>query len=288
MKTVFFRKTLTKPVDGTKDVYLFDMPVTLVSPAYLYTIIHQGDTVAECTPVGDLRYRLTHIQPLSDDDIAMVLCYHSHCLPAMIEMGHIPKERLHSIILRVLRENGYLLKYVPADWQNHELCITAVHCHGQALQYVADRNEKICQAAVFTCGTALKFVDQQTTAMCLIAVSQTGMLLRYVQKQTFEICFMAVTRDGLALDYVEERFKRIPELCMQAVQQNGLALEYVPEEIDRYEYIQRFAVQQNGMAIQFVHPQTFELCEDAYNQNPDALDFITNAEFRRRLVHRDL
>mmetsp|Transcript_116823 Transcript_116823/g.337530 ORF Transcript_116823/g.337530 Transcript_116823/m.337530 type:complete len:239 (-) Transcript_116823:131-847(-) len=125
---------------------------------------------------------------------------------------------LHSraAVLREVRENGTLLKYLPEAIRNDvEVAYVAVSSAGQALEYVS----------------ADLRADRR---IVLAAVRQTGWSLMYASEEMRadrEVVLAAVRQDGSALWYASEELTADREVVLAAVKQKGWALMYAAEEL---------------------------------------------------------
>jgi hypothetical protein len=144
--------------------------------------------------------------------------------------------KFHAICLEAVRQNCYVLEYVPTALLDREMCLEAVRQNGSALYYVPEAllDREMCLDAVWRNGCALWYVPEALLdrEMCLDAVRRNGCALQYVPKALLdrEMCLDAVRLDGCALVYVPMAL-RDREMCLEAVRQNGYALLFVPKDI---------------------------------------------------------
>ena len=148
--------------------------------------------------------------------------------------------------LKMVKENSLNLKFVPSQYQDREICLTAVRQNGWALEYIKNQTREICLEAVRRTGYALQFVEKQDKEICVEAIKQNISALYYVEEQDKEICLMAVKQNCRALEYIEEQDK---EICLEAVKRIGCALKYVKEQDKE---ICLASVKQNILALQYV------------------------------------
>ena len=97
------------------------------------------------------------------------------------------------------------------------------------------------------------------------------------EERTGSLCLTAIKLDPFELKYVPPEVSNYNDLCKIALTNNGLALEHVPIYIKShgFEELYKIALTNNGLALKHVPflQRTFELCEIAYNNNNNAIDF---------------
>jgi Domain of unknown function (DUF4116) len=229
-------------------------------------------------------------------------------------------DELKSLIYWALEQNGMILKYVPEEHRNLELCCLAIEQNGMALQFIPEnkRIPELCQIAIEQNGWALWLVPKKhhTSEVYRVAVEQNGWALEYipVDNRTPELCRLAVEKDGRALRYVPVEYRaalyhfaverngrslydvptnyRTPELCLLAVQKAGQAIGDVPTKYITPELC-RLAVEQDGRALGDIprDNRTAELCLLAVKQNGMALQYVPDEHLTPKLyrlaVQRD-
>jgi hypothetical protein len=187
---------------------------------------------------------------------------------------------LGPIMFTSVKQNGYTLQFVPEEFRNKELYLSATKQNGVALYYVPEelRDKNLCWSAIKQNGVALYYVPKELKdkEICWEAVKQTGKALGYVPEELRdrEICWEAVKQTGEALGYVPEEFRDL-KLCLEAVKSNGLALQYVPVEL-RYREICLEAIKQNGRALEHVLKELRdrEMCLEAVRQTGWAIEYV--------------
>lgn len=110
-----------------------------------------------------------------------------------------------------VKEEGFLLKFVPNKFRDYDMCFTAIKDNGLALKFVPDES-----------------IDYN---MCLEAVKNDGWALNFVPDEfiDYNLCLEAVKEDGWVLKWVPEKFIDY-NLCLEAVKNNYSALKFVPDE----------------------------------------------------------
>ena len=137
------------------------------------------------------------------------------------------------ICLEAVRQNGYVLRYVP-EGKRTEVLYSAGVQRGYRLEDVPEgkRTEAVYLAAVQR-GYALDDVpeDKRTEAICLEAVKKDGCALAYVptELQTEEICLEAARQLEFALEDVPED-KRTEAICLEVKRRESSRLAEILAE----------------------------------------------------------
>lgn len=112
-----------------------------------------------------------------------------------------------------LKENGMLLKSIPAKERTEEYCNTAVNQNPRALQYVPSKkqSEEICKAAMKQDPTIFRFIKErnQTQELCEYAVSRKPDLLKDIPTSaiTEGLCRKALSISIDVLPYVPKTIR---------------------------------------------------------------------------------
>jgi hypothetical protein len=194
---------------------------------------------------------------------------------------------LKSIMVFNIKQNSEILKLIPEELLDRELCLEAVKKDGMSLGYVPRklRDRELCQEAVRQNGLSLKHIPEllRDREMCHEATRQDGMALRFVpiEFRDYEFCHEAVRQNGDALWCVPKKLLD-RKFCLEAVGQNGISLCYVPNEF-RDKEICWVAVKKHGEALSFVPEelQDRELCRLAVKKYGRSLGNVTR-ELRDR------
>lgn len=184
-------------------------------------------------------------------------------------------------------QNGYLIKKVPEDQQEENLCIVAVLQNGMALRYVINQTLDICLAAVAQNGAAFQYVKEEfrTPEIYRIALSSCGKMLRHIpaKDQTEEMCLLATRENPYSLRYVSKQF--LKDVMVKTVTNDGFAIKYIPtpneddeDEFRFYMELVKLSVKQNGMALKFIPKeyQTPSVCKAAIKNNPESFQYVIN------------
>jgi len=139
-----------------------------------------------------------------------------------------------------------------------------------------------------------------TPDMHLAAVENNGMALQYINTKFrplaspelyFDLCLAAVKQNGHAIQYVlTEKLNdhMYFELCRVAIRENGSAIEhlvsesklYVFNSVEKLEFLTGLvtdAVRADGLNLRYIknYNQSTQLCRIAVEQNPAALEFVS-------------
>ena len=184
-------------------------------------------------------------------------------------------------------QNGYLIKKVPDDQQEEDLCIVAVLQNGMALRYIVNQTLDICLAAVAQNGAAFQYVKEEfrTPEIYRIALSSCGRMLRHIspKDQTEELCLLATKENPYNLRYVSKRL--LKDVMIKTVTNDGFAIKYIPapneddeDEFRFYMELVKLSVKQNGMALKFIPKeyQTPSVCKMAIENNPEAFQYVAD------------
>ena len=184
-------------------------------------------------------------------------------------------------------QNGYLIKKVPDDQQEEDLCIVAVLQNGMALRYIVNQTLDICLAAVAQNGAAFQYVKEEfrTPEIYRIALSSCGRMLRHIspKDQTEELCLLATKENPYNLRYVSKRL--LKDVTIKTITNDGFAIKYIPtpneddeDEFRFYMELVKLSVKQNGMALKFIPKeyQTPSVCKIAIENNPEAFQYVAD------------
>ena len=119
---------------------------------------------------------------------------------------------------QLLKQNGFLLKYLTDENKTEELCEIAIKSYPSSFNYVPRnmQTDKICELVIYHDWCMIKYVpyDKITDEMYEYAISKNGNLLQHVpeNKKTYKLCKIAVQTNGFALKYVPDN-KQTSEIC---------------------------------------------------------------------------
>ncbi len=126
---------------------------------------------------------------------------------------HLLSEReYYDLCMLSVADNGWNLKFIPAEVQTQELCNAAVKSTCWSLQYVRDEFKTYddCYSAVSRNGQILQYVPAHLIdeAMCVAAAKTRYPCLEFIPRQylTREMCYDSVKGDGMAIKDVPEEF----------------------------------------------------------------------------------
>ena len=167
-----------------------------------------------------------------------------------------------------------ILKVIAKKYLTHDVCEIAVRKNGLNLKYVPEqyRDISMCMSAVQSDGGALCDVPAQ------ILFGDKG----------YEICHTAVCNDfeGQALSFVPDCYLRGKEgkaLCEAAVRANGYALEYVPKRLITKE-LARTAIETPFPVKEILWPDGSRLARSAYRSYCPVLSFVPEKCMSEELV----
>jgi hypothetical protein len=202
-----------------------------------------------------------------------------------------PEKRTENLCSIAVNRNSWDLEHVPDDCKTYEICLNAVQNTGRMLKYVLDKHKdyNMCHKAIVLSNkkdsSTIKYVDKSMISeydynfLVIEAVSNDGDALEHVpkEKKTLVLCDIAVKSRKRAIRYVPLEVSNYNDLCKIAFTNNGLALKHVPIYIKSpgFKELYKIALTNNGLALEYVPflQRTFELCEIAYNNNNNAIDF---------------
>lgn len=141
-----------------------------------------------------------------------------------------------------------VLKFVPAEFRDYDICMTAVKKAGNAIELVPSTLSKyydICLEAVKNHADALGAIEAPTDPkdlaiykkICLVSVQNYGDALYNVplKLRDYDICMAAVKNSGISIRFIprQELFdastkEKYKELFLAAVKQDSEALRLIP------------------------------------------------------------
>lgn len=217
-------------------------------------------------------------------------------------------------VLEVLRRDGSMLRFVPADFQadpqmvlaagsksvmfasqeikaNCALTVVGLRLDPMWLPFQSDRRwlwmePSIVQAAVMEHGLALEHAAlclRSDREVVLPAVQQEGLALQYASKSMradHEIVLAAVQQQPLALEFASKGLRDDPAIAIAAVQIEGCALEFASARLRGDRGVVLAAVCQNGLALEWAQESLRSDCEvvlAAVEQDGLAVQFASEA-----------
>lgn len=106
------------------------------------------------------------------------------------KIQNLNEEESQDIILKYLKHNGLILKYIKD--QTREMCLAAVKQDGDALVFVKEQDDEICMAAVKQLPYAIRYVENQTEEICLEAVKKYYDAIHYIKNPTDKVTQVAL------------------------------------------------------------------------------------------------
>ena len=159
--------------------------------------------------------------------------------PALLSAIPATQVKYRELSELAVRSQGWVLRYVPEELRDYNLCMIAVKSFGGALEYVPKsiQNDTLITAALKNYGPALQHipVNERTEEQCKIAVNSYGTALEYVpdQYRNHKLYMDAVTSYGRALEFVPME-ERSYDICLKAIEIFGTTLKYVPLKLRDY------------------------------------------------------
>uniref|UniRef100_A0A6C0EBD2 DUF4116 domain-containing protein n=1 Tax=viral metagenome TaxID=1070528 RepID=A0A6C0EBD2_9ZZZZ len=142
------------------------------------------------------------------------------------------------------------------DWNDEEFCRKTLE---NSSKKVVPNTEHI-----------FKFVKNKTDELCKLAVSIDGASMIYIDDPSEELKFMAFEKSP----WIYNKIKNPPyELSKLAVALSDYNFKYIPKEHKTYELCND-ALNENGMNLKYIDDQTDELCEIAVRNNGLAIQFV--------------
>ena len=195
-----------------------------------------------------------------------------------------------------------ILKYVPSNIINAELCALAVSKHPET---EVDHIPNHIKTREFYLGLINQYGRIPFESIDKLIITKDmprdeefyinlvkGYSLKYVpvDKITKKICLTAIDRYAFSLEYVPTKYKDY-DLCMRAYNVAPSTIEYIPKSILDIDMCMK-AVKYNGSLLKFV-PDEFknmDICIHAVENRVDALEYVPNEiklinDFWKRLVH---
>lgn len=151
----------------------------------------------------------------------------------------------------------------------HDALIRAVDRNPQLLSYIEDQSDDLCLTAIRSNPLALQYVKNQTYEMCSLAVEQRAYAIRYVKDQTEELCLLAIR--SLPISTIGFIHNQTMTVCKEAISRNPYLIWFIKDQTDE---LSMMAVNINGMALSKVRNKTFEVCEAAVKNVPNAIEFV--------------
>ena len=143
----------------------------------------------------------------------------------MLEVNQLTPVVLGPVLMTMVQQRGWLLKYVAEDMKgDRELCMAAVAQDWRAHNYASKEVQQEREIKE----TVMKAIKQNWRSLQEASEEMKG---------DRELCMAAVAQDGEALQYASEEMKGDRELCTAAVTQTWGAFEYVRPELKNDEAV---------------------------------------------------
>ncbi|ARF10012.1 hypothetical protein Indivirus_8_2 [Indivirus ILV1] len=175
-----------------------------------------------------------------------------------------------------------LLKYVPEELQDEELCAITVLIAPKTLQNIIKQTDKICMNAVTIDGLCLRYVKNKTNEICWKALQTNPLALEFITDQTEEMCLFAIKKSVRSIEFVKTITENILELALELspflIKE---AVSLCPELLT--SKIIKTVVTKNSLLLKHIPKELIssEICYAALDNNPEVLeyidqDFVTN------------
>ena len=231
------------------------------------------------------------INILKNELAKIIVSYDSSLFEKILNTYKTPE-----LCMMAVKDNGYLIRFVPEKKFTYELCEIAENSNFNFLGFIPKESidRKICIIAINNCPNAIGSVPKNLLdeEMCEIAVKKDPVAFCYVpnefktdklcdlalesstyvincfpkHKQTNELYEKIVRKNGFDIIYIPSEFKtmRIYEL---AIEENPLSLMNIENNLDDALYLK--AVSINGLALEFIPEsrKTDKICDVAIKQN---------------------
>ena len=230
-----------------------------------------------------------------------------------------PENLTKNIIETVVKLNGMVLKHVPIEYWDDNLCKSAIDQNVKSISLIWHITKKIelfeyalsknndSLKYIFNCDKTLEIFEKsfQLNGLSLNYVSQLFSLNDLSQSVyshfnlPFTLYKIAVSQNWKALHFVPKEKQNI-ELYEIALKQSFEALRFIPKDIvlqsqDVIKYVPpelitdeicKIACMQNGNPLQYVPPEliTDEMCQMACMQNGNPLQYIKQELITKELV----
>jgi len=179
-----------------------------------------------------------------------------------------------------LRQCGLLLKNMLDPTE--EQIIIAIKQNSNAFKYVKKQTDANCLVAVKGNGLLLEHVKNKKDNIIMAAIQQNSNALQFVENQTEKAIELAVTKNPYSTIFIKKPSK---ELFNKLARLNFKCLEYMCRRYVDDEMIINIwgdRLKKDGLLLKDCSIQTFELCKIAIEQNPHAIQYISNTIFVKR------
>lgn len=217
---------------------------------------------------------------------------------------YVPKDILNyeiaSIALTKKDEymNESLLKFIPSNLIDYNLCLKAVNQYGENLEFVPDifHTPELLQCSISQKPNAIKFTKKQSPELISICLENdekySSFEIENVKEKNYEFYLKAIALKKCKLNDVPLKF-RTSEICLSAVKNNGEDLKHVPKQTEAIcfeavksdpnslefchytsEKLILEALSRNGLIIKNIPCPTEEMLFTSINNDPDSLEYI--------------
>lgn len=170
--------------------------------------------------------------------------------------------------LIAIKKNSRLIKSVPIEFQQEELCMIAVQDYPDGLEYIEQQTDSICLTAVIVKGLTLKFVKKQNCDICNAAIDNDPMALEFAENQSTEAILKALIKNVRAFKFVKQK---TDAAIKYAIEKDPDMIEYINDATTVFKYEKEIAnaLKKKGEAIKHLpqYLQTREMCDNALDND---------------------
>lgn len=166
---------------------------------------------------------------------------------------------------------------------NYRDCLEAIHLCPELFYEIKQRDHRLFLEIIKCNPLFLKEIYQPTDEMVYEALRGNPLTLKYIRRLTEERIKLALQRDFSLLKEVEAVEDSLLEWMKELRELKRIETVEIPKDYKRWElskWEERLKV--NGLWLKYLSPdkQTFELCQIAVEQNPKAIMFASQRDYR--------
>jgi tetratricopeptide (TPR) repeat protein len=169
-------------------------------------VLSKSGSMIHFVPQSLLKYTINNVEVQDTELISTAIKNDPYILIDLMANYNIT----HELYIDALKNEPSLLKYIPKEIKDVELCNVSVDGNGSMLEYVPK--------------------EIQTYDMCIKAVIDNPLMLEYCNNKTLELCIIAASVNSKSLIFVPEEFKTSLKFYSKLFKMNPKTISMIPEE----------------------------------------------------------
>lgn len=186
------------------------------------------------------------------------------------------------LLMRIIKINGLILKYLEDDLQTEEICKEAIKSKYGSFKHVINKTEEMCWFALECNDYNIKYIEEPSYEMILYSVSKCSSNIAYVKNQPIDLVYKALRENPSMIYFIRElNF----DICLFVVKLEGGTLYHINENgkipsyltQDEYDILCNEALINNPYeAFGCIINPSYELCLKYISEYGDLIDNIQN------------